>query len=216
MSVMMVVVVLFLAAFAVGLAMAWLLRRWVIQREFDEAHLEAKELLAEAESNASEIQREAESLLEEYAHQAPSELQSQIRQNEERIEVLSAQLKERETRLQKNFNQKSTIMQRLSSQVGQRKSQVAKRQQQFDKMKDARDRLQKEYKEKLTDLSPLSPDVIKEEIRTQLIQEEQRRISRITETIEGEIHADSEKIARYHLNIALNRFARPYCEERGI
>lgn len=212
----MIVVVLFLAAFAAGLAMAWLLRRWVIQREFDEAHSEAKELLAEAESNASEIQREAESLLEEYAHQAQDKFDQQIRQNEERIEVLSAQLQERETRLQKNLNQKSTIMQRLSSQVGQRKSQVAKRQQQFDQMKNARDQLQKEYKEKLTDLSSLSPEVIKEEIRTQLIQEEQRRISRITETIEGEIHTDSEKIARYHLNIALNRFARPYCEERGI
>lgn len=208
--------IIFFGAFLVGIVSSWALRRWVIQREVREAQLEAGEIIAEAESVAEEYMRESQNRVEEFAHQAQEQFEKDIRKTEDRNQTLNAQLLEAESRLQKRLGEKESLFQRQSSILGNQNSSLSRRQQKYDKLKEECSHLVQDYTSKLLEKSAISKDILFDEIRNDLVQTERRRASRLAEQSLNEVEADAEKIARYHLNVAINRFARPYCEERGI
>ncbi|MBK8203321.1 MAG: DUF3552 domain-containing protein [Bdellovibrionales bacterium] len=213
---MELIIGLFLCSFLAGLGTTWLIRRWVIRREIQETQIEANEILSEAESISQEIQRETQGRCEEFAHQAQDKFEKEIRKIEDLNSRLDSQVRERESRLQKSLNLREDVFQRKSSGFGNQKVLVAQRQQKFDQLKTERDRIFQDYRRLLSEHSSVSPETLTEELRTSLIQTEQRRAAQMADLIESEARTEAEKSARYFLNVALSRFARPYCEERGI
>ncbi|MCB0365881.1 MAG: DUF3552 domain-containing protein [Bdellovibrionaceae bacterium] len=209
-------VYIFIGSFLTALPLTWLGLRWVRNYRIREAKTQAKVLVEKAQDGAKEHRADANKRMDEFRHQAERRFEKDTRKINQKINVLDSKLREKEGRLQKKLNQREDIFKRKLSVVDSQDALAQRKQQKLDQLLEEKRKIESEFRHKLSQLSSEDEESIRGKLAENLIQEERRRSSKRAELILEEAHADAEREARYYLSRALNRFARPYCAERGI
>lgn len=194
-----------------GLAL-WLGRK----RELRWANEEAAEMVDSARKDAAALDEELKLRVEEMHEEAfdkfDRETRRWVQNNEEREETIA----EKELRFRDSTKTREQLLNRKNSQIHSRQQKVAqfeaRVQQLRERARTLRDKILIEAKAK----SPVSEQDLAEQIRLQVEQEARTRATHAAQDFEQEAQINVERDARKIINIALNRFARPYCPERGI
>ncbi len=206
----------YIAFFSGGIACAVaVIYAWRYARLMD-AHSEAKSLIAEAHRNAKDIKEQIEESTEATIKQLKHKTRKEVRRLEQSSEKLAKKIQQQEELLNEKFSGKEQQCSEHQSIVDKYENEVNKVEQKLKSIEGQKNKLQADLIEQLVSRIQVDKETIKKELIEELIKEFESETKKISQIEEDFILAHAEKEARRLLNLALNRFIRPYCPERGI
>jgi ribonuclease Y len=180
------------------------------------AAIEAQELiiLAKAESDAqAEDQKEiAEDLRIEMFKRVEKEFERLTQRNDQLEDMIA----DREASTKDELDSKEQLLRRKDGVLQSKRSKIAREEGRISSIRGKVDSQRAEYFEVLKARSSVNALELKEIAKAQLEEEARHAGQRASTEIEQSAQLQSEREARRILSLALNRFARPYCPERGI
>jgi ribonuclease Y len=189
---------------------------WGRSREKRWAETEAAEMLDSAKKDSEAQAEELNLQLEEMKDAAWEKFEKETRRLVQRNEEVLENIEEKELKFKEHCNVRDQLLNRKkqSLQVRQQKiQQWEARVQQFkDRLTGLNQQLRTEAKRK----SPIEEGQLREQIHAKIEQEAITQFTRAARELEQEAQVNAERDAKKILYLTLNRFARPYCAERGI
>jgi len=191
---------------------------WRLQRKlvFRRAEMEAKEILEEAKLEAAAIKQESQSFIDNIKEEAAEKLEHDTRKTVQRIEQLQEVIQGREDEFREQIRGREDQANRRSQQLRAQEAKMQIRDEHYRKKVSQVKNLKDQLVERLTKVVPTSVTELKEKLASQLINEVQTKTSRELQIFEEEMNQEAERTAKRIINLVIDRFARPYCEERGI
>ncbi len=189
----------------IGVGVAYTLRARRINNEAQQAELDAKNLIADAEKNAENIRREA--LVE-----AKDEI---LRLKEE----AEAENKERMREIRANENrlvQRETAIDRRIESLDAREQHLSSVQDQLDSRSEELDQAEVEVHERLVSVAGMSAEEAKEELLDTLREEVVHDSAVIIRESEARTKAEADKKAREILSLAIQRVAADHCSDTTV
>lgn len=202
--------------FIAGCGVVWAIQSARLARCRRRAQAEADEIFAAANESAEILMTEAKERAEDYESQAQERFERDFSRREERIAEQEEKLKDLEARLKERVKSREDIFNKKKSLVDKFAELVGHKEQRFQKIRDEEKALLNSYLEKLSSRSDVPMAEIKAALCEEMVNEAQVKAGKLLQTLEEDINTDSEKLAKKIIGIALNRFARSYCDERGI
>lgn len=189
---------------------------WGRRREQRWAEEEASQMIEGARKDAAAQKEELDLQLEELREDAFEKFEKETRKTVLRNEELDEDLTERELKFKEHVTLREQVLQRRAQSLNSRQQKLAA----FDnrvkalraKMAELRERLLNEARTR----SSVPPDTLRAQIESRLEQEARNAATRLVQDAEQEAQLNNERDAKKVLYQVLNRFARPYCPERGI
>lgn len=156
----------------------------------------------------------------EIAEEMRSEMFERVEKDHQRMEQKNEQIEERiETRqaaFQEQIQIREQLIRRKESAVQSRKAKLEREEARVSNVRNRWDSKRVEYLKALQQQSRTEEADLKQQVKNHLEQEAKHAGVRIGQEIEQNAQVQAEREARRILALALNRFARPYCSERGI
>ena len=193
------------------LGLAWRRRfeiRWAESEAFDMVDGAKKDAQAQDE----ELNLQFEEMKDEAWVRFENETRRQVQKNDEYSETLDereSKYKEQNQGREANLNRKNQSLNSRQQKLSNVESRVSSLRQ---RLQDLRGKLLDEARHK----SSMSEEDIRKQIHARLEQDARTHATRAAQEMEQEAQINVERDAKKVLNLALNRFARPYCAERGI
>lgn len=197
------------ALMALGL---WFGRR----RDVRWATTEANELIDSAKKDAQAQEEELNLQMEEMREEAYQRFERDTRRlvvkNDEHEEMIL----EKEVKARESQNMREQLLNRKAQQINTHKQKVGNIEARVNGLRERAKGLQEQLLNEARQRSPVPEDQIRQQIHSQLEQEARNYATRQAQEIEQEAQINVERDAKKILYQVLNRFARPYCSERGI
>ncbi len=193
------------------LALAWRRRH---DRKW--AEHEAFEMVDGAKKDAQAQQEEMNLVLEEMKDEAWEKFESDTRRLVQRNDEFAETLEEREHAFREKVQAREVVLNRQNQALASRLQKLSGVEARIASLRARVSSLRGQMLEEARKRSSLSEAELKQQIHTRLEQEARGRAVRVAQEIEQEAQLNTERDAKKILNLVLNRFARPYCAERGI
>lgn len=199
-------------SFGLGILSFLSLRRAKIRA----AEFEANGLIQIAKSDADEQAEQQKELAEELREEMFKRVEKDHERLQHRNEQFSETIEDRQATFQEQTSIREQLLRRKESVWQSRKAKLEREQNRVTTVRSRWDSKHEEYLKALQQQSKVDELKLKEEVQHHLEQEARHAGVRIGQEIEQNAQVQAEKEARRILSLALNRFARPYCPERGI
>ncbi len=193
------------------LALAWARGR---SRRFAEE--EAADLVDSAKKDADAQMEELKLAMEEVSDAAYEKFEKETRKLVQKNDEYADTLDERELKFRENANTRDQLLNRKSQAMNARQQKINQFEQRVNQLRARASEMQKRLMEEAEKRSSLTPEQLREKIHREVEQEVRNAVTRQAQDIEQEAQLNAERDARKSLHQVLNRFARPYCAERGI
>jgi ribonuclease Y len=202
--------------FFLGLGGCLLIQTLVLRLEKKEAEESAQELIEIAEDKAKDFSDEANQRAEEFKEKLSDKheeellnLQKQVEEKTRDIEDIQ-QSKEADYRvLQSQYDKKRQLLKKEEQALASVKGQ-------YDELRSLRDAKQQELVAEFLQKAETSRQEILEALKNKLRTEAENSANQLKADTEALAEQNLERDAKRVLSLALNRFHRPYCSERGI
>jgi ribonuclease Y len=205
-----------IVSIAAGGGMGWALRKYVHNYTIKKAKQEAQDIVSEME-DALEIKAlEQKERIQEIELEMWSRVEPDMLKVEERIEELQEIADEKKQKNESVLGEARKKLQTHENETRQQEKAVQAQENELNKRRDQHKELNKEFVMRLTQKLNVTPEEIKKQVADKLEQETRQRMQKYAEDYEEETKEHAEQKAKRILDIALDRFARPYCAERGI
>ncbi len=181
-----------------------------------EARHEAEGLIRDAEEHAKEIQEERERVVRELNEQFQLKQEQETKVAEDRLAIIEQRVSDREEVLQDKIKSQEEIVSEKTSIVDTFDNKVQVLARKVSAREENRKSLAEDLVKKLSTRSESALTEISSEIQAKLLADQQIESSKALQLYEEDAFKQAETDAKRLLNIAINRFARPYCPERGI
>ncbi len=202
----------FFVGFFIIVFMSYLVRKNILR----EARSEAEELIGLAQQNSDELLAEKELEFEEFKHELELKSEKEIHDKTKSIEHLKIAIDDERAVINSKLNV-------IHNKINQHKQKLTKAKSHYDKQVDFLRAIKDKYNaQKATYIQQLKDVVgdeyadIKTNLATKIMNESKSKQVKLAQEFEEDVERNSERTAKKVLDIALNRFIRPYCAERGI
>ncbi len=189
---------------------------WGSRIYLKQAETEATELVDEAKENAEIKEIERNEKLTEIEMELWTKSEPDLLKMELQVSDLETEYQEKKARLDEQWSGLKSAQDKKHNEIRQKELEIKKKQlfhSDFKKMIKAE---QKKMVQELSTKLNQNADDVKRTIADEFINDVKRLIMRDAEYHELDVKEQQEVIAKRILDIALDRFARPYCAERGI
>lgn len=202
--------------FVLGILCSVMFWQWQRKLVFRRAEMEAKEIIEEAKLEAAAIKQESQNFIDNIKEEATEKLEHDTRKTVQRIEQLQEVIQGREDEFRDQMRGREDQANRRSQQLRAQEAKVQIRDEHYRKKLAQVKSLKDQFVERLTKVVPTPVTELKEKLASQFINEVQTKTSRELQIFEEEMNQEAERTAKRIINLVIDRFARPYCEERGI
>ncbi len=189
---------------------------WGRRRERRWAEEEAFELVDSAKKDSEAQAEEQKIQFEEFQAEAWEKFEKETRKlvvkNDEKLE----EIEEREAKFREAAQTKDTAINRQNQMMTHRQQKITAWEARVSQLRARAAELQSKILEEAKKRSPIPEQTIREQIHARFEQEARTAALKTGQELEQEAQVNVERDAKKVLNLALNRFARPYCAERGI
>lgn len=189
---------------------------WRRRRDRRWAEEEALEMVEGAKKDAQAHAEELNIQMEEMSEEAFERFDRENRKFVQRNEQFDEDLQERELKFKESTQTREMLLNRKQQSLQARQQKIANFEARVNQLRqrvaDLNSRLLEEARKK----SSVSAEDLRLQIQQKAEQEARNLAARRAQDIEQEAQVNVERDARKTINLALNRFARPYCPERGI
>jgi ribonuclease Y len=180
------------------------------------AENDAARLIAEAIENAAEIESEAKARAEQAHELAMKRVDHENEKVEDRLQRLEDSIRGQEQKLETRYEEKAEGLSEAQSRSDQRDAQVKNFEKKVENKKDQLRGTKQNLIDALVQKSGLDLAAITAEVKQRLQEDYRVEMARWKSTEEAFSLSSAELDAKNLLTLAINRFARPYCPERGI
>ncbi len=212
----MTMVIVSVIGLVAGVGLVILLSRYNKKRQLKEIELQGADLIEKAQEQAADLEEELQAFAKEIEDEAWEKARDELDKLEQRFAKLSEALLDKEELGEENLKTKVELFNVKNSLLNQRLKQVQARESRYrqsvekiaqlkaDLLAALEPRSGRSRNEILAQLSEATASTLERKLREEILRWEEEA-SQIT-----------EREAKRLLQLALNRFARPYCPERGI
>jgi len=180
------------------------------------AEEEASELVDSARKDAEAQMEELKLQVEESSDEAYAKFEKETRRLVQRNEEFAETLSEREEKSRELAQSREQMLQRRAQSLNAKQQKLAQIEARLQQTRERAQALRLSLLEEAKKRSAVSLEQLREQIHAQLEQQARNVVTRAAQDIEQEAQINAERDAKKVLHLALNRFARPYCPERGI
>jgi ribonuclease Y len=201
MNELMRIIIVAVPALAVGLAVGFLVRSYVVQSKVKKLQQEAERRVREAEKESSEIVLAARDEALKIRNDAEKELgrrREGLRKEEERLEQRREKVDHRQERLE------------------QREQNLNKRQSALDKRRNEVERLRREQVAALERIAELSRQEAKQELLEKVEEESRQEMARAIRQVEAEAKEEADDRAREIITYAIQRMSSEQVAEMTV
>lgn len=192
-------------------AMAWSRRR---DRRW--AQEEASHLIDGVKKDCAAQEEELKLHLEEMREEAFSRLEKETRRDVRRNEEFEEELQERESRFREAVTGRDQAINRRTQMLSSRQQKLAAFEIRVTQLRKRVETLRGQLLTEARGRASVSPEDLMAQIQAQIEQQARTQATRRAQEFEQEAQLNTERDAKKVIHLALNRFARPYCPERGI
>ena len=189
-------------------------------------HFRLRALLKEANEEAGYIRETAEGEAEIHLDEAEEQVKEITKQLEEDTETLNEKYRPALQLLETKFSEteehhsqevykKERYVKRRKKSVNRFSDSVTQLKAHLEKRKEQRQKLKDDLVTAIEARSQVNVSELKMAMGEDLVTDQELRAQKMVQRYEEEIESDVERLAKRVINVALNRFARPYCGEKG-
>lgn len=205
-----------LIGFSLGFSLIWVTLFFVRSRKLSSAKSIAQDIIEEAEENAKSIKKESQQAADEFSEEQLEKFEPSKDKSKEKILRIESDIADKRKRLQSKNNIRNEHFKSHKKRVDHYQSEVDKKRERYDVKNKKRNDLIDKYTTSLLEKLSLSKEDLIKDLKQQIINETKVTANKLAQLTEEEAQQNSERDAKALLLGALNRFARPYCPERGI
>lgn len=189
----------------VGIALGYVLVRYVVNASTKKAEEDAKKLVDDAKQQAESLRREASLEAKDEALRLKQELENE---NKERL---------REVRAAENrINQREESLDRRVESLDNREQQITSIQSQLEKREKALEISEAEANQRLEDIAGMTPEEAKVELLDTIKEEVTYESAAIIRDVEMRTKAEADKKARSILSLAIQRVAADHTADTTV
>ncbi len=201
---------------AVGGGLGFLSFRNYRTRLLERAQEEAQEILQDTQDDLELVKIEQQEKKQEIELELWTKVETELLKTEEKIEDLQEAADEKKKKLDDKYSQVRSLLVQQETALKEKEKAALTEQQKWNQKKSAAGELKKQFSEKIIERFSYKAEDIKKEIQEQLENETRRRAEKNLLDLDEDLKDNAETQAKHILDVALERFARPYCPERGI
>ncbi len=205
--------VLFVAiAFCFGLGIGFLIKRYNVQKEIEEAKRESERILKEAK-------KEAEAKKREYLLQAKDEIFQQKRELEKEARERENNLKKQEMRLhqkEERLEEKQEKLSKKEAELVEIEKNLSKLEQDIKEKRQEVEELVEKEKRKLEEISGLTVEEAKERLMKEIEATARHEAARMIRQIEAEAKEMADKKAQEILALTIQKYSGEYVIDNTV
>ncbi len=192
------------------------LHNLALRGQIQDAEQTANDLIEQASEAAEDRHKEVQARTDEFIAQLEEKNEDAINELSEKVEQLKTQFDERKERLNTHFRGQQSLLDKKKHILKDNEDRIRKLESKYEGLKEQKEQLLEKYRQALQPVADTSIEDVKQTLIQKLCTEVKEETNKNIQELENQAQLDLEKNARRVLNLALNRFARPYCPERGI
>ncbi|WP_373997574.1 Rnase Y domain-containing protein [Bdellovibrio bacteriovorus] len=205
-----------LFALIAGGGAGWALHKILNARTLRHAREEASDIVGEAKEVAELKALEEKERVQEIEMEMWTKVEPEMLKVEGRIEELQELANEKKAKADSIVQEEKKKLQEREAEVKTQEQALRAQESELNKLKDAQKNLNKDLVLKLTERLGTSAEEFKNQLKAQMEEESRRRAARYIQESEEDLKEHAEQRAKKILSLVIDRFARPYCAERGI
>ncbi|MGE9744199.1 Rnase Y domain-containing protein [Bdellovibrio bacteriovorus] len=199
-----------------GGGLGWALHKFFRARTLRLAREEAQDILDEANEVVELRNLEERERIQEIEMELWTKVEPEMLKSEGRIEDLQEVANERKAKADAIVQEEKKKLQDREADVKVQEQALRGQEAELVKIKEAQKALNQELVQKLTERLGTSAEEFKTQLKNQMEEESRRRAARMIQETEADTKEHAESEAKRILSLVIDRFARPYCAERGI
>lgn len=180
------------------------------------AQEEAAEILQEAKDEIEIQDLERQERTQEIETEAWTKVEPDLLKVEERLEELQEKADEKKQKTDTIYSQERQKLVEQDREVKAQEEKVRQAERNFDAKRDGARALVGEFANALTQKLQTTPEEIKAQLIARMEADARERARKFVELSDEDAKLNAESRAKNILDVALDRFMRPYCAERGI
>jgi len=180
------------------------------------AEKEAGEIIQEAKSSAHEILEEEKERFVDIEMNLRIKHENDFLKSEEKCEELQEKFSSKQSKFDQMLNQTKIKHEEIQSEVSNKEKNFSLLEKKFSSLKESLNDFSSKMTESILDKLNLKKNDVLEEIVTKLIDEEKSWSHKFLEENDKNLKEHNEVLAKRILAMSIDRFARPYCPERGL
>lgn len=177
---------------------------------------QAEELILKAEEKAALLEEEARLAAQKFEEEAWTAAEPELTRMEEKLAEQESKVKDLEEELAEKSEWVEEKLKKTQSILQSHEDKFKNRQRRSDELNAKCEELRSKWIERLLPIAQAEPEVLKKEIQDGFLKMVSREVELERQEQEQEFQQNLEREARRILTLVINRFARPYCAERGI
>lgn len=201
---------------AAGGGLGWALYKFLRLQTLRRAREEAAEILAEAKEAVEIRKLEEKERVQEIEIELWTDVEPEMLKVEGHIEDLQEVVGEKKAKADSLIQEEKKKLQEHEKEVAKQEQALKQKESALNKVKEAKASLNQEFVELLTAKLQTSKEEVKDQLKQRLEDETKRRALKVAQETEEETKEYAEQKAKRILGLIIDRFARPYCAERGI
>jgi ribonucrease Y len=213
---MTIVLITLVAGLLLGAIFTWFALAWERKRHRRFAEDEAAEMIDSAKKDSDAHMEELKISVEEMHEEAFERFEKETRKQVQRNEEFAETLDERELKFRENASTRDQLLNRKQQSLTAKQQKLSQYEARVQQLRSRLDGLRERLLNEARQRSSVSEDQLREQIHSRIEQDSRNHATRVAQEIEQEAQLNAERDAKKVINQILNRFARPYCAERGI
>jgi ribonuclease Y len=188
----------------------------VIQLRHAQAKAEAARIVEEATEHSKELEEAAKLRAEQFATQMLERAENENERVEQKIEQLENKIKDREEKLEENLHNVQKVVSEIQSKVDIHENQISHLDRRVQNRRQTARSLLDNFVAKIEQKLETSRTETMKALQERALADKKVEVTRDMQRLDEEASSLVEIEAKKLLNLAINRFIRPYCPERGI
>ena len=180
------------------------------------AQEEADDLVDSAKKDTEAQMEELKLVMEEASEEAFTKFERETRKMVQRNDEFTEILDEREQKFREESQTRDQLLNRRSQSLAAKQQKISQFETRVGQLRERLVSLRQQLFEEAKKKSAASLDELRASIHSRIEQDARKVLARTAQEIEQDAQVNAERDAKKIIHLALNRFARPYCPERGI
>ncbi len=196
----------------IGIALGYLLRRYIAEKKVQDAEAKAKEMLEQAKKETQDKRREAELEAKDLLYRMRQDFEAQTQERRQEITNLEKRLAQKE----ENIDRRLQLLENKEKEIDQRQDNIRKQEDALKAKENQLHLLISEEKERLQKISSLSAEEAKRILLARLSEELNNEKATLIKKEEEDLRATMDKKAREMLSLAIQRCAAEHTVESTV
>lgn len=209
-------VVVIASCFILGLLIPLLTRAYLKKRTVRWAKFEAEQMVDEARQEWELFVNTTKEEASEAEDETIAQFEKEQHKWRKRINELANHVRDKEQGFQMDLQKTEDQWRHRDQEVHRYKKAVNVKESRYEKLSTHKTELYREFVNKLSLAAETPAEEFTLQLSSQLIEQAKTMANKIAQEVEDDMQTHGERNAKRIIATAINRFARPYCSERGL